>query len=523
MDLLTHLRSSQPSFRSTYAPWDNFWFQKEPMRPNDVSAYAGSPDVVLKRLSMVWRCVRALSDDMASLSLILYRQLERGKERAKDHPLYTVLHQAPNGWQTPFLFEQLSQTHIELRGMFYARIIEDRFGRIQQLIPMNPDRITPELLPVGRLRFQHKKIDGTDEVLTQDEVHFRTGLTLDGVKGLSTIEAAAPTWARAMATERFSADFFTGGAIPPVALRHPLTLGPDGQKMLRDSLAAYRGGDKYLILEEAMEATVLGVNARDAQLLEVQQFNDEQIAGTFAVPAHRVGIMRPGSVSYASVENADLAYVKYRIGARAKANEESIARDLLSTVEQNNYVPEYLLESLLRGDTAARAAFYKALADVEAITPNEIRERENMNPLEGGDVVVKNVPKSQPPSNSPRDPMGRPTGRSDAEVRGRQITVEAAARVVQKEIAAAHKAAVRFASDPKGWQAWCSEFYRDHAGFISHVLKLPSHEANQYAESHRQALASTGLPAAADWETRAVPQLAALALGEDHGTYDSHV
>jgi hypothetical protein len=92
--------------------------------------------------------------------------------------------------------------------------------------------------------------------------------------------------------------------------------------------------------------------------------------------------------------------------------------------------------------------------------------------------------------------------------------MEAAARVVQKEIAAATKAAQKFASDPKGWAAWGVEFYGDHAGFIGHVLKLPSNQAKAYAETQRAALAAGGVPVMADWETRVVPQLAALALGD---------
>jgi HK97 family phage portal protein len=505
MDLLLRLRSNEP--RASYAPWDDFWFKP----PSAAYGAAGvSPEGALRRLSMVWRCVRAKSFDMASLSLFLYRKIEGGKARAENHPVYYVLHDAPNEFMTPFLFEQLAQTHLCLRGMFFARILEDGLGRVQQLVPMNPDRVTPELLPSGRLRFVHRRVDGGQEILTQNEVHYRTGLSLDGVKGISEIEASAPTLARAMAAETFAQEFFSGGAVPPVALRHPLTLGPEGQDTLRASLAKYRAGDKYLILEEAMEATSIGVNARDAQMLEVQQHNDEQIAGVFGMPPHRVGISKPGSQSYASNEQADIAYVKYVIGAQAKSNEEALTRDLLSARERAFYVVEYMLESLLRGDTAARGTFYKALAEVEAITPNEIRQRENMNPLPGGDDVVKNVPKTPEPSNSPRDPMGRPKGGARAVL----IAEEAAARVVQKEIAAATKAATKHANDPKAWQTWCQEFYDDHAGFIAQVLKLPTNEARAYAERQRAALQTKGVPAMTDWDRRATRELTDLALGE---------
>jgi HK97 family phage portal protein len=519
MGLLTQLRSPESSYRSTYAPWSDFWFKPAPSTYGSGLAADVSPETALRQ-SMVWRCVRASSYDMGSLSIILYKQLEGGKERAKTHPLYDILHLAPNGWMTPFLFEQLAQVHILLRGMFYARIIEDAFGVVTALIPMNPDRVTPQLLPSGRLGFTHRKTDGGTEVLTQEQVHYRTGLTLDGIRGMSCIAASAPTLARAIATESYATDFFTGGAAPPFVLKHPLTLGETALKELKKSLREYQAGDKYLILEEAMEAQSLGVSAKDAQLLEVQQHNDEQIAGIFGMPGHRVGIMKPGSVSYASVENADLAYVKYVVGAQAKANEEAMTRDLLSEREKNRYVIEYLLASLLRGDTAARAAFYTALGGLESITINEIRGLENMNAVPWGDKPPQNTAPA-PPQNTPRDPKGRPTGQSEA--RARAITVEAAARVVAKEITAATRAAQKHAKDPDGWQKWCRDFYDDHAGFIGHVLKLSPWEAQRYADQQRQALETSGIPAMADWDTRVVPQLAALALGETNGHNDPHV
>jgi hypothetical protein len=99
--------------------------------------------------------------------------------------------------------------------------------------------------------------------------------------------------------------------------------------------------------------------------------------------------------------------------------------------------------------------------------------------------------------------------------RARLIVHEAAARVVQKEISAATRAAQRHANDATAWQAWCREFYEDHAGFIASVLKLPSHEARQYAAAQGQALATKGISVTQEWEARVVPRLAALALGEE--------
>ena len=49
-------------------------------------------------------------------------------------------------------------------------------------------------------------------------------------------------------------------------------------------------------------------------------------------------------------------------------------------------VAEFVLEGLLRGNTEARAAFYTSMANLGVYSVNEIREREGLNRVEGGDA-----------------------------------------------------------------------------------------------------------------------------------------
>ncbi len=56
------------------------------------------------------------------------------------------------------------------------------------------------------------------------------------------------------------------------------------------------------------------------------------------------------------------------------------------------------MNGLLRGDLASRAAFYTAMRNIGGINGNEIRDREDMNSYEGGDIFTiqgANVPIDQ--------------------------------------------------------------------------------------------------------------------------------
>lgn len=518
MGLLTRLRSGE-SFRASYAPWDDFWFN-----PASRVTDAGVPvtgDAALT-LSAFWAGVTCKAQDFAALPCLTYQRDGRMKERASRHALYRLLRWQPNPSQTAFEFFEMASGHIDLRGNFFAQIVENDRGRILALVPRHPDRVRVlGITPNGLRQYEWRPADGREpQTLTQLQMMHVMGFSSDGLRGLSAIEYGARSIGIALAGDTFAGNFFRNGAAPAFAVKHPLTLGETGQKNLRDSFKHFNAGlanaHGILILEEGMDLAGIGIKPQEAQLLESRDRSVEEMGRWLNMPLHKLKVNKPGSVSYASVEMFDIEYVMDTMAPLARRFEQAFWRDLLSEVEQQTYFAEFLLDARLRGDSSARAAFYKA-GYGRWLTRNDIREKENMNPVPGGDVFE--APDKEPedrqrdPGDDERDPRGRPV--SYVEARGRLIALEASARVVQKEIAQVNKAAQRFASDAPGWQAWVSEFYDDHAGFIGQVLKVPSHQARAYADARRKELTAKGIAAVGDWETRVVPQLAALALGEE--------
>ena len=57
------------------------------------------------QLTAVYACVRILAEAIAGLPLHLYRRGKNGsKDKAADHPLYSLLHDEPNPEMTSFVF-----------------------------------------------------------------------------------------------------------------------------------------------------------------------------------------------------------------------------------------------------------------------------------------------------------------------------------------------------------------------------------------------------------------------------------
>ena len=81
---------------TTHSPWDDYWYR--PVEQESTAGVAVTTDSAMQ-VSAVFACVRVLAETVASLPLHVYRRLPvGGKERARDHHLYRVLHDQPNQW-----------------------------------------------------------------------------------------------------------------------------------------------------------------------------------------------------------------------------------------------------------------------------------------------------------------------------------------------------------------------------------------------------------------------------------------
>lgn len=109
------------------------------------------------QMTAVYSCVRILSEAIASLPLHLYKYDENGsKEKAIEHPLYTLLHDEPNLEMTSFVFRETLMTHLLLWGNPYAQIIRNGKGEVVALYPLMPDRMKVDRDDQGHLYYEYQ-------------------------------------------------------------------------------------------------------------------------------------------------------------------------------------------------------------------------------------------------------------------------------------------------------------------------------------------------------------------------------
>jgi len=338
-------------------------------------------------VAAVFACARILAETVASLPLHILERLESGgKRQARELPLYKRLHSQPNSWQTSFEWREQAVFHVCLWGDAYSEIRSGSSGAVDQLIPLHPSRMKVETLENGSLRYVYREAKGRQTIYTDEQILHLRGPSDDGVHGMSIVEECREAIALARACEIHGSRFFGAGARPGFILSTDNPLNADARRELADNWNRKHRGP-----QNAFETAVLTGGLKpyeipyatntDSQFLELRAYQLAEIARLFRVPMHLLGVMNGG---YGSIEHAGLDFVQHTILPWLRRFESAFTRDLI--VDDEKYFVEFDVRGLLRGDSASRSQYYRAMWDIGALSTNDILELENRNPVEGGDT-----------------------------------------------------------------------------------------------------------------------------------------
>ena len=353
------------------------------------------------QISAVFACVRLIASTMATVPLLLYRRLEDGssrKERAPEHPLYRVLHDAPNPEMSACEFFEFMTMHLELRGNAYAEIVRNQRGDVQELWPLRPDRMEPRRVEQA-LVYLYRRPDGTSHLFDADEILHLRALPTDGIMGLSVIDQCQESLGLSKASDKFAAKFFSNSAMPSALLNVPegKALSAEAKaRLAADWRAAYGNLDnaqRVAILEHGLSYQQISVTPEQAQFLESRKYNVRDIARLFGVPAHLIGDLE--QATFSNIEHQSLEFVMHTIRPRCVRIEQAIRRQCLKDDDQETFFAEFLLDALVRGDLKTRYEAYQIARMNGWMNADEIRAKENMNPIEDGTgevyVVASNL------------------------------------------------------------------------------------------------------------------------------------
>lgn len=344
------------------------------------------------QLSTAWACVRLISETVATLPLGVYRRDDAGrKEPAAGTALYGVLHDQPNADQSACEFWEGVVACLCLWGNAYAEKTTSA-GQVRSLAFLRPELMEVDRDEAGALRYRYHDPEAGVRTLAEDEVFHVRGFGVGGDLGLSPIRYARQSLGAAMAADEAAAKMLANGVRPSGVLEMDGTLTPDQRAQLRanvvEPLAGSRNAGGVFTLEAGLKFKPITMNPEDAQLLETRSFAVEDICRWFRVPPFMVGHTEKSTSWGTGLEQQNIGFLTYALRPYLTRIEQAIKRQLIPRVQRGTLFAEFNLEGLLRADSQGRAALYSQAAQNGWMTRNEIRSKDNLPPLPGGDQLT---------------------------------------------------------------------------------------------------------------------------------------
>ncbi len=334
--------------------------------------------------SAVWACVRVISEAIASLPVMVYKEESNGDQiKDKSHPVYQLVGMNPNKIMTCYTFMETLMANLLIRGNAYFIIERDQALRPIALHYKDPEDVTAK--KVGEEVYY--KCKGYDEPISQDNMLHFMGLGYDGIEGKSPLNVHRDTIGLSLGANVTASSYFGNSNQVFGVLKHPSKIGKEAIERLRNSWnQSYQGpynAGKTAILEEGMDFKPITIPAQDRQLLESRKFQVEEICRIFRVPQHLVGSLE--KASYNSMEQLSIEFVRHTIRPYLYNLEAEMNRKLFRDSERMNYCIKFSADALLRGDTNTRADYYSKLLAMGVLSINEVRRFEDLNHIADGD------------------------------------------------------------------------------------------------------------------------------------------
>lgn len=342
----------------------------------------------------VFACVTAIADEVASIDLRLYRKTKNEVEELSFHPLLDLLYMV-NKFTTKFDHWWLTQEYLELTGE--APWLLDR-GKSHTELPSAIYLLRPDKLSI---KFGKETIidEYVYEVSPRNRVPFTPGEIifikypnpLKPFRGSGTIEAAAQTIDLDKYSEKWNVNFFYNAARPDAVLSTEQKLTQEQidrmQKQWRDKFQGIDNKSKLAILESGLKYEQMQLSQKDMDFLEQQKYSRDKIFSIFRVPKSVIAIS--DDVNRATAETHAYSFARWTIKPKMRRIVDQLNEFLVPLYGDDLFLD---FDDPVPENTEMKIAKYeKALGPSGWMTLNEVRDLENLEPVEGGDTIYRPI------------------------------------------------------------------------------------------------------------------------------------
>lgn len=335
----------------------------------------------------IWAAVNFIAGTLAGLPLHAYRDGETRKRLTG--PLARLLHDAVNNETSSFDWRKYTFERALTGGRAFTYIERDDRNQPVNLWPFDPDGMTARRKDL-RTTYEYRDGAGATKTYAASEIiDLAFMLRSDGLQHRGPIATNRDTIGLAIAATEYGSRFFQNGGVPPFAVTGNFLSGQAMNRAADDLAEAIRKAAKddrqALILPTGLDIKSIGADPEKSQLVELKRFLIEEIARIYSIPPTFLQDLTHGTFS--NTEQQDLHFVKHTLKRWAEQFEQELNLKLFGRSRAGRFV-ELNMDGLLRGDFKTRMEGNAQAIQNAILTPNEVRRRDNLPDMDGGDELL---------------------------------------------------------------------------------------------------------------------------------------
>lgn len=330
--------------------------------------------------------IRLIAENVASLPKTIRTSTDRGWVDAINHHGYSLIAIRPNRYTNSSTFWSTMVTWVKGWGNAYAIIKRDTAGNPIEMHQVHPSHVRVKLVK-GRKWYQVTVADPEfnflNGVYSDDDMIHIMEVTLDGVHGVNPIIYNAAALGKSLAIEKFVAEFYRKGGNIRAVMETDGSLGDDEYANFTKHMKHAAGNYETPLLEYGIKYKQLAVDPVAEKLVESEILSLQDICRILNVPPHMIADL--SRATFSNIEHQTIQFVQYSLRPIIKRIETELESKLFFESEQGKFDVKFILDGLLRGDTAARSAYYHNAILDGYMSRNEVRELEGMTKVDGLD------------------------------------------------------------------------------------------------------------------------------------------
>lgn len=344
----------------------------------------------------VLACLEIRNNNIASVPLRVYKYVKnKGAIIDEEHLLDYALNIRPNRYDTPFMYRKTLGIHRDIWGWGVAYIEKDIYRRVTGFRILQPSEYTiyeTNNAPLGKQEYTIVESDGT--IHQEEDLIIWKGISTDGFHCRGIVGCLKEVIKTGLTTREFITKYYGNGTFLGGILTSEIVMDKDQRDANKKSWQEAHGGasnaGKVAVLSGGLKFQPISNTLIDSQLVEFLSLDKLEIYQAFGVPPHLVGDTTKQTSFGSGLESQTMGFYTMALRPAVVQLEQEIGYKCLRGKEQKNRYVWHDFNALLRADMKSRYESYAVALQNGWMSPNDIRELEDMTRYEGGDTYMVN-------------------------------------------------------------------------------------------------------------------------------------